>query len=294
MVILSLTIIVLMRIIQSIFNKKASLNIPRGVKFYMKYIGVLNLFAALFSMILVITERSFAGVNLQMIVIASCSGLALAVSSLCNIKALCSGTIALNSMFATAGLIVPCIVGIFMFDEPIYPIHIVCVVLLFISMAMLANSSKKTSKRFSKKTILYLVGSLLSEGAVMLCQKVFGKFQPSGNVSLFSMLTFLIPAVVILCAIPFVSERSGMQKKFPRKLVGYAVILAFAVFVIQQLVTLLTPLLPSSVLFTFSGGSATIVAALVGAVVYNEKITVKSACGIILGVVAIMGLNIFY
>ena len=127
----------------------------------------------------------------------------------------------------------------------------------------------------------------------MFCQKLFGEFQVVGSVSLFSMFTFLIPAVVILCAIPLVPDNTQNTQKFPKKLIGYAAILAFAVFIIQQLVTLLTPVLPSTILFTFVGGGAMIVAALVGAIVYKEKITIKSACGIILGIVAIIGLKIF-
>lgn len=201
--------------------------------------------------------------------------------------------VVLNSMFSTAGLIVPCILGIFIFDEPISFMQVVCIAVLFASTSMLVDASKKASAGFSKKTILYLVGSMLSNGMVMFCQKLFGELQPNGNVSLFSMMTFLIPAVVILCAVPFVPERTEPTKKLPKKLIGYALILAFAVFVIQQLVTLLTPLLSSAVLFTFVNGGATVVAALVGAIVYKEKITVKSACGIILGVVAMICIKIF-
>ncbi len=294
MVVLFLVIIILMRVLQSLFSKKANLIIPDGVKSYMKHIGISKLFSSVFGLVLIILEsRNLAGINLQMIAIASVSGLALAIGSLCGIKALSNGTLVLNSMFGAAGLIVPCILGIFLFDEPISFMQGVCMAVLFFAMAMLVDSSKKISKKISKKTILYLIGSLLSNGTVMFCQKLFGELEPDGNVSFFSMITFLIPAAVILCVLPLVPEKAEDTKKFPKKLIVYALILAFAVFVIQQLVTLLTPLLSSAVLFTFVNGGATVIAALVGAAVYSEKITVKSALGIILGIAAMIGMKVF-
>ena len=47
-------------------------------------------------------------------------------------------------------------------------------------------------------------------------------------------------------------------------------------------------MLSSAVLFAFVNGGATVVSAVVGAVVYNEKITLKSACGILIGIVAMI------
>lgn len=292
MVITFLAIIIAMRVVQSLFNKKACICIPEGLKPYVKYIGVSKLFAAAFAMILVVIGKGFSGANLQMLVIASCSGVFLALNSFCGIKALYSGTIVLNSMFGTAGLIVPCILGIFVFDEPMSLLQVLCILVLFASTVLLIDSTKKISTGFSKKTVVYLIGSMISNGMVMFCQKLFGELQPNGNVSLFSMLTFLIPAVVLLIAVPVI-PKDEKEKKLPKNLIGYAVILAFAVFVIQQLVTLLTPLLSSAVLFTFVNGGATVVAAIVGATVYKEKITVKSAMGIILGIAAMVCIKIF-
>ena len=294
MIVLFLTTIILMRILQSVYTKKTNLSIPNGGKAYMKYIGISNLFSALFALILVLAGKSgFEGINLQMIIIASVSGMALAAYSFFSIKVLSSGTILLNSMFATAGLIVPCVLGIFMFDETISFMQSVCIVILFASIFMMVDSSKKVATKISKKTIFYLIGVMLSNGVSMFCQKLFGELQPHGNVSLFSMITFFIPTVLILCAIPFVSEEETEAKALPKKLIGYAMILAFAVFVIQQLVTLLTPILSSAVLFTFVNGGAVVVSAVVGAVAYNEKVTVKSVVGIVLGIATMIGMKIF-
>ena len=59
MIIFLLITIILMRVVQSIYNKRASLNIPEGARSYMKYIGINKLFAAMFSLVFVIVDKSF-------------------------------------------------------------------------------------------------------------------------------------------------------------------------------------------------------------------------------------------
>lgn len=59
-------------------------------------------------------------------------------------------------------------------------------------------------------------------------------------------------------------------------------------FVTNQLATLAASLVDSVVLFGFINGGATVIAAVVGAAVYKEKLTVKSTVGILLGVVSMI------
>lgn len=293
MVAIFLIIILLMRVLQSTFSKKVSMNIPAGIKPYIKYIGISKLLAAGFALITIMMEGGFGNANLEMLIISACSGIALAIGSLCGIKALQNGTLALSSMFSTAGLLVPCVLGIFVFDEPLSVMQMVCIAALLIGAWLLVDSSKKLYTDFSLKSGLYLTGYLLTNGIVMFCQKLFGELQPDGNVALFSMLTFLIPAAVLLCAIPFVGEKGKGENKLPKSVILYSVVLAFAVFIIQQFVTILTTKLSSAVLFTFVNGGATVVAAIVGAILYKEKITLKSALGVIIGVTAMICIKIF-
>ncbi len=298
MVVIYILVIMLMRVLQSLFNKRAVMTIPNGVRPYVSYIMISKLFASVFGLISVLLSGNLSGVNLQAVIIASCSGICLAINSICGIKALEGGTIVLNSLFGTAGLLIPCILGIFMFNEPMSFMQVICIGILFCSAVLLINSSKSIFDKFSKSTLFYLIGHFLSNGLVMFCQKLFGKLQPDGNVSMFSFLTFLIPTLVLSVVLLFIKAEDGSESKspikiLPKKLFGYAVILAFAVFIVQQFVTLLTPLVSSAVLFTFVNGGATVIAAIVGAVVYKERITVKSAAGIILGVVALICIKVF-
>lgn len=293
MVALYLGVIMCMRVLQSLYSKRAAITLPNVILQYVSYITLSKFLAAVFALIVLIAEWNFSGLNLGMILIATCSGIFLTIGSFCGIKAVLGGTIVLSSIFGTAGMIVPCILGIFVFDEPMTYIHVICILVLLFSAILLIDASKKIFSHFSTNTLVYLIGNLISNGMVMFCQKLFGEIYPDGNVSMFSMLTFLIPSIVLLIAMPFFKKEKTESPILPKKLISYAAILSFAVFIIQQLVTLLTPLLSSAVLFTFVNGGATIIAAIVGMIVYKEKITVKSAIGIVLGVMALVCIKIY-
>lgn len=259
---------------------------------------ILMLFAAAFGLLSVVIGGNFSGINWQVVLIATCSGLCLAINSICGIKALKGGTIVLNSIFNTAGMIIPCALGIFLFEKPMSLIQVLCIVVLLGSLVLLIDSSKNILEKFSTSTLFCLVGSVLLNGMVMFCQEFFGEIQPDGNVSMLSFLTFAVSAVVLAVLLTFLKTNDETTGKSPIKILSikllrYAAVLGFALFIIQQFVTLLTPLVTSAVLFTFVNGGATVIAAIVVAVVYREKITIKSALSIILGVGALICIKVF-
>lgn len=293
MAVLFIVIIMGMRVIQSVYSKRSALLIPNGIKSYLTYVAFSQWSAAIFAGIFMITSGNFSGINTFTVLTAACSGLFLALSSLCSLKALLGSTMALSSIFSTAGLIVPCVIGIFAFNEPLSAIQILCIALVLVSAYLLIGSSKAISGQFSVKTLIYLIGSFVSNGMVMFFQKLFGMVMPDGNVALFSMLTFLIPATVLTVVSFLFRTDNPSSERFSGKLIRYALYQAFAVFVIQQLVTMLTPIMSSAVLFTLVNGSATVIAAIVGAMMYKEKLTPKSIAGIILGISALIFINSF-
>ena len=226
-----------MRVVQSVFGKKANNLLPDGVLPYTKDIFLSKFLATIFALIaIILAPIGFSGFDLTTLIIAACSGVFLTLSSLCGIKALKSGTMVLSSIFATAGLIVPSLLGVIFFDEKINPFQYLFMLILFGSMWILASASKKIYGQFSAKNIIYLVGNLISNGMVMFCQKLFGEIRPEGNVSLFSMLTFAVPALVLFVSLLFMKKDNlnGESIIFPKQIYLCALFLAAAVFVIQQ------------------------------------------------------------
>lgn len=295
MAVFYILVIMLMRVVQSLYDKKACLALPDGMGAYMDYLTLSKVLAAAFAAVALVLSADFSGFNAEAFVIAMLSGTFLAIGSYCGIKALLGGTIVLSSICATAGLIVPCILGAIFLNEPMSPIQIVFIAVLLFSTVLLMKSSHDLFGTLTPKTVLCLFGNFFTNGMVMFCQKLFGIRQPNGNVSLFSMLTFLIPAVMlaVISLTMHFGKHFGKSRKLPKKIWIYASFLAFAVFVIQQFVTLLSPKVSSAVLFSFVNGGATVIAAAVGAAVYREKLTLRSCVGIVLAVASMICIKIF-
>lgn len=282
-------IILLMRVVQSLSSKNSSILLPKGAAASARYFGYTKLLAALCASIFVFAEGGFP-LDGKVLLISALSGAALTISSISSLIAMKSGTVVLSSMFGTAGLIIPCICGVFLFGETMSAMQLVGIAVFFISAWLLIQSSKQIYPHFSLKTFALLAVVLVSNGLTMLLQKIYALWLPDGSVSMFSFLTFSIPAVVLyLYALP----QKGGRGKIAPKLYLYGALGAVAVFIINQLATLCASLVPSVVLFTFINGGGTIIAAIVAAALYREKITWRSAAGIVLGVLSLIIIKAF-
>ena len=207
-----------------------------------------------------------------------------------GLAALKSGAVALASLFGTAGILVPCIAGIFLFGKPMSAGQWMGVGIFFIAAYFLISSSSKIYSSFSFKTVLLLLSVMLSEGFTMLAQQMFTFYVPEGDVSVFSFLSFGLVGVFMLI-VSFITPKNDNaddNSRLTPKLLLLGAVLSVAVFIINQLATLATAIVPPVILFTFINGGSTIIGAIVAAIFFHEKLTPRSITGIILGVGAMI------
>lgn len=291
-------IILLFRVVQAVFSKRSS-NEIRNLPMVIGYSAYRMLLSALMAILLIL----IAGGGFRMpgltLPIAVFSGIMLFCSSMCSIFAMKTGSVSLCSLFATAGLLIPCFAGIFLFDQPIRPMQWVGIGIFFFSAVLLIGSSRKICADFSKKTILLLIGSLLSNGCTMLAQQMFTKYVPDGDVSMFSFLSF--GTIGLLCTFVFAvlcfrrRAEDGIPADWRQNkillLCGFA--LAVAVFFINQLATLSTALVPPVILFTFINGGDMMISTLIAAILYHERLTPQSVAGVLSGIGALIIVQAF-
>ena len=279
-------IILIFRGVQSQASKGASGMLPGEVRGRTLYLVYYQGVACLLALVALLFSGGFAAIDGITAFLATITGVFLTLSSLLSLLALKTGTLALGTFASSAGLIIPAAAGIFLFDEPLSLWQWGGVALMLCSAFLLGSSSKEQKGTFSLKTVWILRGSMAATGAVMRCQKYLAERVPAGSVSAYSFLTFLIPALALGIFLAVPSKQP--LKPLDRRLYLYGGLLAVAVFVINQLATLAASLVDSVVLFGFINGGATVIAAVVGAAVYKEILTVKSTVGILLGVVSMI------
>lgn len=289
-----LIIILLLRVPQNFSSKKTS-GLVTNSQSYFLYGTYSYTLAGLIAFVMLLFD-GMSGFSLPAVGISALGAVSLAVSLFCSIEALKSGVMVLTAMAGSAGLLLPCIAGIFMFNEPMKPMQFIGIALLIFSGWLLIGYSKEQTGSFTPRTLLLLIGSMLSNGSVMLAQKMFSKYLPDTSVSIFSFLTFgLIGIGMFIGLVPSLLSQSGRAKiaAVPKPVFLYGTISSIILLSINQLATLAGRNVPSAIMFPINDGGATIITAITAAIFFKEKLTVRSVCGLILGIGSLIVINLF-
>lgn len=289
-----LIIILLLRVPQNFSSKKTS-GLVTNSQSYFLYGTYSYTLAGLIAFVMLLFD-GMSGFSFPAVGISALGAVSLAVSLFCSIEALKSGVMVLAAMAGSAGLLLPCIAGIFMFNEPMKPMQFIGIALLIFSGWLLIGYSKEQTGSFTPRTLLLLIGSMLSNGSVMLAQKMFSKYLPDTSVSIFSFLTFgLIGIGMFIGLVPSLLSQSGRAKiaAVPKPVFLYGTISSIILLAINQLATLAGRNVPSAIMFPINDGGATIITAITAAIFFKEKLTVRSVCGLILGIGSLIVINLF-
>lgn len=289
-----LIIILLLRVPQNFSSKKTS-GLVTNSQSYFLYGTYSYTLAGLIAFVMLLFD-GMSGFSLPAVGISALGAVSLAVSLFCSIEALKSGVMVLAAMAGSAGLLLPCIAGIFMFNEPMKPMQFIGIALLIFSGWLLIGYSKEQTGSFTPRTLLLLIGSMLSNGSAMLAQKMFSKYLPDTSVSIFSFLTFgLIGIGMFIGLVPSLLSQSGRAKiaAVPKPVFLYGTISSIILLAINQLATLAGRNVPSAIMFPINDGGATIITAITAAIFFKEKLTVRSVCGLILGIGSLIVINLF-
>ena len=287
----------IVRAMQKICTKKTSALVNQGEMFF-RYGAYYQLLAALTSLVTLFIV-GFHGFNVPTLLCAVASAVCLSVSIFSSIEAMKGCTLVLINMTSSASILIPCVLGIFLFDEPMGALQWVGLVVFMLSAYFLVSDSKSTNHKISIKTVMMLLAYFVAEGSIVVVQKYFAKSVPDGNTAMFSFLMFASNAVMLfLCAIAVtVRNRRKEKVKFSvmpldKKLYAYGAVLAIAVFMVNIVVTTLAKTVDSVVLFSAESIISISVTTAVGALFFKEKITVKKTVGILVGLVAVFLINL--
>ncbi len=308
LIVLSFFTVAVMRVAQKICSKQVS-NEVKGKTFF-HYGGYYNLLSAAFSFI-TLCMSGFSGFDLPTVLCALATAICLAVELFAGIEALKGTTLLVSQMFGVGALFIPCIVGIFFFDEPVSIWQWLGLLSFGVAMyfMLMPTDSKGADKaeirsKISFRTIVMLIVSLLAGGGTMVAQKAFGKLVPNGNTATYSFLMFALNALMLYaCYLGiFLTDRknrasgaaepaSKEKQSLSKTLLLCGLILAFAVFMVNMLVTELGKYVDSAILFSVSYAISIVITILVGAAYYKEKITWKHCVGVVLCVGALAIIN---
>lgn len=263
-----------LRIVQSTFNKKASAytdTLDRNLRFGAYFEAA----AAVFSLFYLL----FAGTNgftVPTLICAAITGCGFLAELLTALSALRSAPMVLCILCSLGGgIIVPSIIGIFFFDEPMTWLQWIGVALFFVAAVLLSPSTKSESKVKFGKAIPILVANFIINGGLSTLGKYYAVRIEDGNAAVYACWSYAVAAlmfaVLALCRRKKAAELN--TQPLPARAYLFGTILGATCASIVYLSTVLARTIPIVILNTVPNALCIAGSLFIGAWLFKEKIT---------------------
>ena len=283
-----------LRIFQSFFNKNASKYLP-SIKKYLRFGLYFESAAALFSLFYLCIS-GFYSFNLFTCICSVLMGSAFILELTTSLKALQNAPLALCTLCALGGgIILPSLVGIFLFDEPMSICGWLGVVLFFVSAYFLMPSEKHTF-RIKKSTIFILLANFLINGVCGIVNKYFAVKLEGGNAAMFSFLSYTFAAVLFALVLLTLSvtkksdgalEATAVKDPFlPKPVYLFGGLVGAVCASIVFFTTILSRSVSIIILNTVPNAICLIGSLVIDITILKNRITPRQIIGVLLNIIA--------
>ena len=186
-------------------------------------------------------------------------GIMYAVSKMVILLGYEKTSVAFMTLCHSSGMLLPCVLGHFLWNE----------------------------KRNIKGILIGIV-VLVTSGGVMIVQKIMGIFFPQTGVDAYNFYSFACAFLLLT----IFSKKGFLHCKISIKYVMCGLGSAVSLCVISLVMTYLASNIPSVIMFPLFNGSGIISVTLLSSILFNENITVKKGCGLIIGLIGLLMINI--
>lgn len=217
-------------------------------------------------------------------------GVMYAVGKTVMLKGYAATSVAFVTLCHSSGMIVPCIMGHFLWSEKLTILSVIGIVITVLAIVLLKESGSK-SKGTDIKGIVFGIIIFLTSAGVMITQKLMGIYFSSQSVGLYNLYSFMFPAVILCCLSKpsLIRESTGKSKK---TVLLCALGSAVSLSVISFVMTKLASSVPSVILFPLFNGLGIIFVCIGSVFAFKESWSVKKTIGLILGVAGLCITNI--
>lgn len=267
--------------LQGLFSKKNVQSIADGLFFN----GLIFLFSAI---VFIRNAFSFSsGVVLYGMIFGSLTVL----FQLCYVKAMSCGNVSLTVLIVNLSMIIPIAFSIIVYKEQLSPLRFSGILLAFISLAL--NLTKTEEASTSKNWLWISLLASTANGSLAVCQQIFGKTQWGSLTKEFVAWSYITAAVVSLVLF-FILKSKGFSISFKLKpivfIIGSAVGIILSVF--QVVNTRAISTIDSTLLFPAYNGGTLILSSITGVLFLKDKLKRNQAISIVIGIIAIVIMNI--
>ena len=214
------------------------------------------------------------------------TGVMYALSKTLMLKGYEKTSVAFMTLCHSAGMILPCLLGHFFWAEPLGVLSVIGMLLAVVSIVLL-KGGKEEKKGFDPVGVALGAVIFLSSGGLMVVQKLMGLYFAAQSVSAYNFYSFLVALLLLSLFL----RPKGVEKRDMRLVLPCAVGSALSLCVISLVMTALAGKVPSVILFPLFNGLGIILVCIGSVFAFKEKMTVKKALGLVLGVCGLCLVN---
>lgn len=214
-------------------------------------------------------------------------GITQALFILFKTLAMNSGAVSVTTLIGNMSLIISVFFCHFVWQEPINAADILGLAILMLG--IVCATFEKKNENISRKWIVYSIFFLLFAASVGISFKAFGKtgkVNSAGDMMLIASVVMLFSYAVICL---FVKQRNASQQSFkiPKEFIIYALLSGCLSCVYNRMNIYLASVVDAVVFFPAFNGGVVFLSAVLSVLMLKEKLKLKTAIGIILGIAGI-------
>ena len=269
--------------LQGVFQKQYNIKTNSAGAFIFSSVSML--FAAL---VFVITSGFKLSFNAEVLPYCILFALFFGMAILFTFLAVREGSLSFTSLASSYSLVIPTLSGIVLYNETVSTFFFVGLVSLLLSLVLI--NEYKDGKRFTAKWVVFAVLAFIGNG---FCSTVQTYQQRVFNGAYKSelMIIALLLVSVFFFIMSFVKEKSSIKLCTQK---GWLLMAAygFSIGIVNLLVMVLSRRMNVSVMFPLISAGGLVVTSLISIIIYKEKLTKKQYLGLILGVFAVVFINL--
>jgi drug/metabolite transporter (DMT)-like permease len=209
-----------------------------------------------------------------------------------------TGAFMMVDVFLLMGVLIPLVVCALFFNEPIIPIQWIGIAVLIIAGYVMCSYNAKLKGKMTLKAFLMLLLCAASYGCTDLSQKLFVNLSPVSDNSVFQFYTYIFAALtLVICSLVFrAHEKKTNELRSPIAVVKpiaiYVGVMAICLYANSYFKTAAATYLDAAQIYPLSQGGALVLAMIMAAIFFKEKITLRSIIGVVLCAVALLMINL--
>lgn len=229
----------------------------------------------------------------RMLLVAAMSGVSTSVFVVSWLVCVWKSAYMMLDIFLTLGVLLPLVASSLFFDEQIKPTQWAGLGVLLVAVLLMCAYNNAIKAKITLPAFLLLVLCGAANGVADFSQKLFAKQLSSGSAAAFNLYTYIFAALVLTIAYIFMRKKDvAADRKQVGKTIGYIGIMAVCLYAHSYFKTLAAGHLSAVLLYPLNQGCAMMLSALMAAVLFKEKLTIKAVIGLITAFAGLLIINL--